>query len=291
MEDEIKAPPFGKENGRKPDLVCIGAQKAGTSWLHVVLAERPDIWVPPFKELHFFDHKFIEECRNWAPWHVKRGIKQAREKHLAKPVEPDQSYLAYLDALASPPMFNGNWYKGVYSRAPKDAVCLDVTPEYSCLPQEGVDFVSKYLSNAKFIYLIRHPLDRVLSQLRMNASRRKKSLQTRAEWMELADLPVMSSRGNYAEYIPRWQSAFDSERLLFIPYGLIGRDPQQVLQTVERFAGLPTWDYYKSHRRTIHGTYPVSLPDYVVNLMKERTQPQVNYLRERFGEDFLALTR
>ena len=44
--------------GRKPDILCIGAQKAGTSWLHVTLATRRDIWVPPFKELHFFDHNF-----------------------------------------------------------------------------------------------------------------------------------------------------------------------------------------------------------------------------------------
>lgn len=39
--------------GRKPDFICIGAQKAGTTWLYVTLGRRPEIWFPPFKEFHF----------------------------------------------------------------------------------------------------------------------------------------------------------------------------------------------------------------------------------------------
>jgi len=33
----------------------IGAQKAGTSWLHTMLARHPGIAFPPIKELHFWD--------------------------------------------------------------------------------------------------------------------------------------------------------------------------------------------------------------------------------------------
>ena len=39
----------------KLDFVCIGAQKAGTTTLHDVLKEHPDIYLPPRKEAHFFD--------------------------------------------------------------------------------------------------------------------------------------------------------------------------------------------------------------------------------------------
>jgi hypothetical protein len=49
--------------GHKPDFICIGAQKAGTTWLYVTLGRRPDIWFPPFKEFHFFDTTFDEHCR------------------------------------------------------------------------------------------------------------------------------------------------------------------------------------------------------------------------------------
>jgi hypothetical protein len=38
-----------------PDFLCVGAQKAGTSWLYHQLTLHPDFWMPPIKELHYFD--------------------------------------------------------------------------------------------------------------------------------------------------------------------------------------------------------------------------------------------
>src|SRR3954454_22181194 len=38
-----------------PDFLCIGAQKAGTGWLYEQLRSHPDFWMPPMKELHYFD--------------------------------------------------------------------------------------------------------------------------------------------------------------------------------------------------------------------------------------------
>ena len=41
-----------------PNFICIGAQRAGTTWLHNCLKEHPDVFVPQLKELHFFDRFF-----------------------------------------------------------------------------------------------------------------------------------------------------------------------------------------------------------------------------------------
>src|SRR2546423_15293863 len=38
-----------------PDFLCIGAQRAGTGWLYEQLRNHPDFWMPPMKELHYFD--------------------------------------------------------------------------------------------------------------------------------------------------------------------------------------------------------------------------------------------
>ena len=43
------------EETARPDFLCIGAQKAGTGWLYEQLREHPDFWMPPLKELHYFD--------------------------------------------------------------------------------------------------------------------------------------------------------------------------------------------------------------------------------------------
>ena len=37
-------------------FVCIGAQKAGTTWLARMLSRHPQVFVTPVKEIHYFDH-------------------------------------------------------------------------------------------------------------------------------------------------------------------------------------------------------------------------------------------
>ena len=39
----------------KVDFFCIGAQKAGTTTLHDILVQHPQLYLPSKKEAHFFD--------------------------------------------------------------------------------------------------------------------------------------------------------------------------------------------------------------------------------------------
>lgn len=275
---------------RTPDIVCIGAQKSGTSWLHEVLSTRADIWVPPFKELHFFDHKFVEECRRWAPWHVKKGLKEARTRYLSRVDTPDETYLEYLDRLSEKPILNGTWYKYVFSRARDTQKCLDVTPEYSCIPEEGVDFFKRFLPNAKIIYIIRHPMERLKSQLRMTAHRRKTAPSTKAEWLDLLDLPALQSRGDYLNIVPRWDSRFSEDQLLYLPFGQISRDPLSILRKVEKHCGLPPVDYRTAHQR-VHQTKDLELPDFVLQHLQDMSAPQAEFIQDRFGREFHMSTK
>src|ERR1700756_1724896 len=42
-------------NGAQPDFLCVGIHKGGTTWLYQQLDSHPDFWMPPLKELHYFD--------------------------------------------------------------------------------------------------------------------------------------------------------------------------------------------------------------------------------------------
>lgn len=272
---------------RKPDLVCIGAQKAGTTWLHEVLSERPDVWVPPFKELHFFDSKFNDESKNWTDWHVKRGVQDAKSRHLENSRYPDTEYLNYLESIIEAPMFNGTWYKKIFARAPFHSACLDVTPAYSCIPEEGVRFVARFLREAKFIYLIRSPLERALSQLTMDIARKGAPL-TKDEWVKRATMPVLFVRGDYKLNVPLWSAHFDKDRLLFLAFQRIANDPHGVLKQVEKFAGLAPFEGYTKAEKIIHQSEPIAFPKYVVDIIREKTFVQDQFLNDYFGPEFLS---
>ena len=38
-----------------PNFICIGAQKSGTTTLHILLSKHPQIFLPTQKEIHYFD--------------------------------------------------------------------------------------------------------------------------------------------------------------------------------------------------------------------------------------------
>ena len=46
-----------------PDFLCIGASRAGTTWLRVNLAHHPGIWLAPVKEIHYFDEPKLSVAR------------------------------------------------------------------------------------------------------------------------------------------------------------------------------------------------------------------------------------
>ena len=48
-----------------PHFLGIGAQRAGTTWLHSTLASHPEIWMPRIKEIHYFDRKYPVSISNW----------------------------------------------------------------------------------------------------------------------------------------------------------------------------------------------------------------------------------
>jgi len=56
-----------------PDFLGIGAQKAGTSWLHANLAQHPRVRFPAEKEVHFWDRD------------LERGVSWYRERFAGAP--------------------------------------------------------------------------------------------------------------------------------------------------------------------------------------------------------------
>ena len=61
-----------------PDFLCIGAQKAGTSWLDVMLRQHPGVFLPPMKEVHFYDFIYLPEHRRWIRAGFGKHLRAAR---------------------------------------------------------------------------------------------------------------------------------------------------------------------------------------------------------------------
>ncbi len=272
-----------------PNFLCIGAQKAGTSWLFAQLQSHPDVWMPPVKELQFFNHLFVPQNRNWTAWHIQQSVARTLAWHVRNHDMPDLSFVRYLADLGTRELFTERWYEAAFDRPAAHGKLLgDITPEYSTIPEAGLRYLRGYLGAVKIIYLVRAPRERALSQLRMNVSRRDQR-PSEAVWTEMAGQWDIANRGDYRTYVPRWKAAFAAGDILFLPYGRIGRDPVGLMRDVEEFLGLSPHDYPRAEER-VHRTRKLGVPDAAAARIDEAVAGQAEFLRAEFGADFAEAT-
>jgi sulfotransferase family protein len=134
----------------RPDFLCVGAQKAGTSWLYRQCEPHGDFWMPPLKELHYFN-------------------KLAKAKRVNPPRcrgERDVSFLESVSRLSARPYIDMENYARLFAHK-GSRLSGDITPTYSMLNDEIIEQIVGYFPNLKVIFLARDPVERAWSQLSM----------------------------------------------------------------------------------------------------------------------------
>lgn len=75
---------------RKPDFICIGTQKAGTTSLHDILIQHPDIFLSDRKENHFFD--WDERYEKGVEWWLNEFYSEIKNEKVVGAFTPDYIY-------------------------------------------------------------------------------------------------------------------------------------------------------------------------------------------------------
>jgi len=63
---------------RLPNFMCIGASKSGTTTLYEILKKHSQVFLPSFKEPHFFDNHFI--YKNGLDWYFNTYFKRVKDE-------------------------------------------------------------------------------------------------------------------------------------------------------------------------------------------------------------------
>lgn len=179
----------------RPDAVCIGASKCGTTSLHYYLHAHPEIGVPRRKEVHFF-------------------------------LDP------------------GNWHRGVewYCRQfPEARVRVEsFGGGYSHYPlQQGVARrIAEVLPHGKFIYMVRDPVERMLSRYVHNVC---ECLEAAEPAEAFAGDPTRNpyvSESLYFTQLSQYREFFDDDRFLVIDYEDFRDHRRETLRRLFRFLGV-----------------------------------------------------
>src|SRR5688572_20231054 len=147
----------------RPDFICIGPPKTGTTWLFEVLKDHPGVWLPPVKEVQYFwgfgkrnnlPSGFLKRVfRTWFGYPNKKWKNQYYRKRIKFYAEkPNQINFKnlywdffYLYFPQSP-----WWYRSLFPNK-EGLITGDISPTYSLLTSQEIKRMASFYPDMKIV--------------------------------------------------------------------------------------------------------------------------------------------
>lgn len=268
---------------RDPNFLCIGAPKAGTTWLYHQLKAHPEVWLPHVKELHYFDWvKYPRLFRLLLQRDlIGRHTRSALVRGFIRPqrIPWTLRYLFGSRSLAK--------YPRMFEPGPGQ-ICGEITPGYMLLPQEQVEALARQFPQCQILFMLRNPIDRVWSQLRMAMQHnpKVKGMDAMQAWALINARLLRFTE--YLDTLDRWEAAFGTNRIWVGYYDDIELDPATLLGELYEFLDI-TNDLIPEDEalaKKHNAGLPAKLPAALEVALSQHFLPQLEALHERFQHQY-----
>jgi hypothetical protein len=278
----------------KPDFICIGPTKTGTSWLYTVLRLHPEIWLPPVSEINFYWGAGRRLPRSTWWQNIKQKIKgdirirwrknYARERltyYRLNPGERTWKKIAWdLKYLFLPQ--NPLWYKSLFHT---EKIAGDITGGYYTLDDQAIQRMARHIPDVKIIMSFRDPVSRLWSEARMILMHvgRKTTDQISDEDFYSRFTNAHARMPSYSALYRRWLKCFPENQVLLCYYDDLLHDPEEYIRRICRFLGVSdvlTPDMKRAiHQKVFEGPR-IPFQDRYRKYLIEKTLPCVKELIE-----------
>lgn len=230
-----------------PHFLGIGAPRAGTTWVYEVLNRHPDVFMPPVKEVHYFD--VIDPTVDRRSFRYRKHFRSRLGSTVAHFVPKLASRLESNRPNFEPlwdiryflgPM-NDRWYQSLFEQSESSTkICGEISPSYSLLSKPMIRRTLSLNPDMKFIYIIRDPIERAwshaLKALVKDSNRVFESVRE-SEYLNFYSSPELLRTSEYASNIQRYLDEVDSSQLLVLFFDDIQHRPKELLGQLCGFLG------------------------------------------------------
>jgi hypothetical protein len=268
-------------------FVCIGAQKAGTTWLARVLASHPDLFMTPVKEIHYFDH-----VQGLTEHLSERKLRSRQRKYYQRLLTQWGQFSALRRQRAWYRTYRKGelgdaWYASLFADRDGKRFAGEATPEYAIIGEDGFRHLKRLAPAARILFILRNPVTRAWSQVLHHCRRtgRDALSLTVDELIDLMqDAPHFERLGDYAATLDDLARVFDKEQVLVLFYEDMHADRAQSLRRVCSFIGIPFVPAAMPELgRRFNRSQDVALPEALRPHLRERYRAQADAVRQRLG--------
>lgn len=275
--------------GPKTFLLGVGAQKAGTTWLHRYLADSQQVVRGYRKEYHVFDSSDLAD----EPWRERNlDLAQTALDQLRSGEEADPAHL-HRAAMIADPEFYFDYFTGLLNKRPRFRATADVTPEYADLSAERFASIRDGFAARRVrtvaAFLMRDPVDRIWSQIRMQEGRRPARFDVPADQMveRLYDDPQYERFSRYERTMQNLESVWERDQLHYGFYEELFREEEVrgICELLRIEFRTPDFDKVSN---VSAGKAVEALPDEVVSKVATHFADTYQAVAERFPDKDLA---
>lgn len=279
-----------------PNFIGIGAMRSGTTWLHYNLREHPEIWMPPLKELHYFDdkEKFAtlsgKELLDYKLlrykkrlWLVSKSIKMQKRSQLFDPgLQTISWYYKYLFA----PFRNDRWYSELFETGRGQQIG-EITPEYSLLNLESVKQIRQLMPEAKIVFLMRNPIDRAWSHFLKTIRDKNRPLNSvlETEFIQHFNSDKSRKKSDYKTILETWQLCYPKEQIFTAFFEEVTNSPEDLLKKIFEFLEVePSLKYVsKTKSNKFNSTKNEGIPQNLARYLAKIYYQEIKELEQFIG--------
>ena len=217
----------GNPGARGPDFLVIGAHRAGTTWLHRVLRKHPALWLPPVKELHYFDQ--LAAGRTWQDEKRWRQALRSGRRIL------DPWHIGYLFGRRS-----DAWYANLFRRAQdRGYLTGEITPAYATVDEEVFQRIRHMNPRIALIFVMRDPVSRAWSAVNNGFKKGDLSGALTVEYaLERSRRPGFMARSAYTATIRRLEAVFPPAQIHYCFFDDLRDEPAGFVADLLSFLGV-----------------------------------------------------
>lgn len=285
-----------KKNKFLPIFLGIGAQKSGTTWLYHNLLLHPDLWLPPVKELHYFDRsptypsssrlaseRLSSRLFGKKPHDLEsRKYLKSQLYNILRQSNWQQLRWKFRFLFGK---YDDDWYASLFKEG-SDKIKGEITPSYSVLDSRDVEHIHALMPEVKIIFIIRNPIDRTWSHFRFHNNRFKiKELQTLVEFKKFVNSRSVILKGDYVRTINIWRSYFPDNQFFIGFYDDIKDNPRDFLLRVLEFLGAETSERHLGGdlSKRVYASTKQEFPEEFKRYLAKKYFRQIKQLSEMLG--------
>lgn len=282
----------------RPDFLVVGPAKTGTTWLYEQLRQVNGFKMPPTKEVCFFNEvnfrhtldpanaallkKYEDLGYEASPEAIAAAKKRfINRRNLNRQFAFEQKrYLWgwYYRFFPRNTTFLSSYLYSLLFTSEKEVTTGDISPLYFPIKSEVIEIIASRFPKLKVIFIIREPVERAWSNIRMNYYSAKKVPGFSIENY----LTKLNIGSDYESAITNWEKYFTADRIQYLFYDDLETGPRKFLQQFLDFVK-PGTTINNLFEQKIGKGVEVQIDEGLKRQLLKKNLTQYHFLAKKFG--------